>query len=482
MLRPIALVLLCLMLVAGCTPNERIDVGRRPATARPIASPSEPSREPVGRGVRWESRGTPIGFGHGLVVLGQEIGVRAFPLHCRRPCEPAFTTGLHTYDPALVRHDVAYVGTDRGVAILSLGCSGSCGPIGWLRSGDVADPSFDGYLAEPANRYVPVGIAGGHVLVQVGWDGASGSGVYLSRLAAFPLDCRHKCVPEWTSPLGAGRLPPAVAGGLVLAPRIGRVDAFPAGCARRRCAPMWTGVLYRRPDITWTETPVVAGGLAVVSTNGCVCGADSDIPRVEAFPLWCGTDGATCQPAWSIRLPWTRFNSGLVVHEGVAYVATEGTAARTGTAAVGYPVKCTGTCEPSIQLALGRVESGTAPVFADGSSFVLTRSTNRLLAFRDPCTGSCRPVAAVPLPHAGSGPFIARGSVLVAAGRDLIGYPLEPRADVWRRSWTWRAPFRIEDVRVRGRFAIVWAHNRTIELDLQILERPDDLPSRTASW
>lgn len=470
MLRPIALALVCLMLVAGCSPNERADVGRRPVTARPIASPSKPSREPLGRGVRWESRGTPVGFGHGLVVLGQEISVRAFTLHCRRPCEPAFTTGLHTYDPVLVRHDVVYVGTDRGVAIMSLGCSGSCRPIGWLRSGDVADPSFDGYLAEPANRYVPVGVAGGDVLVQVGWDGASGSGVYLSRLAAFPLYCRHTCVPEWTSPTGAGRLPPAVAGGLVLAPRIGRVDAFPVGCARRRCAPAWTGVLYRRPDITWTETPVVAGGLAVVSTKGCVCGADGDVPRIEAFPLSCGTQGATCQSAWSTTFPGTRFNSGLVVHEGVAYLVTEGIAARTDTAAaVGYSVECTGTCKPSVKLALGRVEGGTAPVFADGSSFVLTRSPNRLLAFRDPCPGSCIPVAAAPLPHAGPGPFVARGSVLVAAGRDLIAYPLEPRAHGWRRSLTWRAPFRIEGVRVRGRLAIVWAHNRTIELDLPVL-------------
>jgi hypothetical protein len=124
MRRPMALALVCLVLVAACTPNERIDAGRRPATARPIASPSVPSPEPLGRSVRWESRGTPIGFGHGLFVLGQEISVRAFPLRCRRPCEPAFTTGLHTYDPVLVRDDVAYVGTDRGVAILSLGCSG----------------------------------------------------------------------------------------------------------------------------------------------------------------------------------------------------------------------------------------------------------------------------------------------------------------------------------------------------------------------
>jgi hypothetical protein len=470
MRRPMALALVCLVLVAACTPNERIDAGRRPATARPIASPSVPSPEPLGRSVRWESRGTPIGFGHGLFVLGQEISVRAFPLRCRRPCEPAFTTGLHTYDPVLVRDDVAYVGTDRGVAILSLGCSGSCGPIGWLRFRDVADPLFDGYLAEPANRYVPVGVAGGDVLVQVGWDGAAGSGIYLSRLAAFPLGCRHTCLPEWTSPMGAGRLPPAVAGGLVLAPRIGRVDAFPARCAKRRCAPAWTGVLYRRPDITWTKTPVVAGGLAVVSTNGCVCGADSNIPRVEAFPLSCATDGATCRPAWSTAFPGTRFNSGLVVHGGVAYLVTEGTAARTGTAAaVGYPVECTGTCEPSVRLALGRVEGGTAPVFADGSSFVLTRSPNRLLAFRDPCTGSCRPVAAAPLPHVGPGPFVAGEFVLVAAGRDLIAYPLGPGADGWRRSWTWRAPFRIEGVRVRGRLAIVWAHNRTIELDLHVL-------------
>jgi hypothetical protein len=460
-----ALALLCLLLVAGCTRNAPTDLGRAHATA--IPSQLWPSREPVGSGVRWLTRGTPIGYGRGLVVLGQEIGVRAYALHCQRPCQPAFTTRLDTYDAALVRRHVAYVGTDDGVAILSLRCSGSCRPIGWLRSSAVDDPSFDRNLANPPNRYIPVGLAGGHVLVQVGWDGASGSGVYASRLEAFPLGCRHACVPAWRSPVGAGRYPPAVAGGLVLAPLIGQLDAFPAGCVSRRCTPAWTGVLYRRPSITWTETPVVAGGLAIVSTRGCVCGAEGNVPRVEAFPLSCGTEGTTCEPAWSTTFPGTRFNSGLAVHAGLAYLVIDGLAATKGSVGFGYSVDCAGRCEPTVRLDLGRAETGSVPVFAGGSTFVLTRSPNRLLAFEDACAGSCKPVVAAPLARAGLGPFVARGSVLVAVGRDLIAYPLQPRADGWRRSWTWRAPFRIEDVRVGGRFAIVSAHNWSFELDLR---------------
>ena len=463
----LALALPCFVLV-GCTANAPIDLGRAPATA--IPSLSGPSREPLGSGVRWQTRGTPIGYGHGLVVLGQEIGVRAYPLHCRRPCEPVFTTRLDTYNAALVRRHVAYVGTDHGVAILSLPCSGSCRPTGWLRSNGVADPSFDRNLANPPNSYIPVGVAGGHVLVQVGWDGASGSGVYPSRLEAFPLGCRHACVPEWRSPVGAGRYPPAVAGALVVAPRIGQLDAFPAGCASRRCTPTWTGVLYRRPSITWTETPVVAGGLAIVSTRGCVCGAEGNVPRVEAFPLSCGTDGAMCEPAWSTTFPGTRFNSGLAVHDGLAYLVIDGLAATRGSAGFGYPLDCAGRCEPTVRLDLGRAETAYAPVFAGGSAFVLTRSPHWLLAFEDACAGSCRPIVAAPLPRAGLGPFVARGSVLVAVGRDLIAYPLQPRAGGWRRSWTWHAPFRIEDVRVRGRFAIVSAHNWSLELDLRAVD------------
>jgi hypothetical protein len=465
----LALALVLLVLLSACTADVRIDPGRARTTAQPIASPSVPSRELLGPGVRWRARATPIGYGNGLVVVGDETGVRAYGLRCRRRCEPAFTTLLDTPGFALVRRHVAYVGTDHGVAILSLRCSGSCRPIGWLRSSGLADPSFDGY-ANPPNSYIPVGVAGGHVLVQVGWNGFAGSGVYGSRLEAFALGCRHACAAAWRSPIGAGRYPPAVAGGLVLAPRIGRLEAFSAGCATRRCAPTWTGVLYRRPSITWTETPVVAGGLAIASTRGCVCGAEGNVPRVEAFPLSCGTDGTTCEPAWSTTFPGTRFNSGLVVHDGLAYLVVDGLASTKASAGFGYPVDCAGRCKPTVRLDLGRAETGSGPVFAGGSAFVLTRSPNRLLAFEGACTGSCRSIVAAPLPRAGLGPFVARGAVLVAAGRDLIAYPLDPRADGWRRSWTWRAPFRIEDVRVSGRFAIVSAHNRSLELDLHALD------------
>lgn len=465
----LALALVLLVLLSACTADVRIDPGRARTTAQPIASPSVPSRELLGPGVRWQARATPIGYGNGLVVLGQDIGVRAYAVHCRRPCEPAFTTRLDTYNAALLRRHVAYVGTDQGVAILSLRCSGSCRPIGWLRSSGVPDPSFDGY-ANPQNSYIPVGVAGGHVLVQVGWNGFSGSGVYGSRLEAFPLGCRQACVAEWRSPIGAGRYPPAVAGGFVLAPRIGQLDAFSADCATRRCASTWTGVLYRRPSITWTETPVVAGGLAIVSTRGCVCGAEGNVPRVEAFPVSCGTDGTTCEPAWSTTFPGTRFNSGLAVRNGLAYLVVDGLAATGDSAGFGYPVDCAGRCEPTVRLDLGQAETGSEPVFAGGSAFVLTRSPNRLLAFEGACAGSCRPIVAAPLPRAGLGPFVARGSVLVAAGRDLIAYPLDPRANGWRHSWTWRAPFRIEDVRLLGRFAIVSAYNRSLELDLHALE------------
>jgi PQQ-like domain len=415
------------------------------------------------------TRGTPIGFGHDLVLLGEEISVRAFPRQCRRPCEPAFTTHLLTSDPALTRGDVAYVGTDRGVAILSLGCSGACRPTAWLRFHGVADLSLDRYLANPPNRYIPVGVARGAIVVQVGWDGAAGSGVYGSRLVAFALTCRHTCVPKWRSPMGVGRLPPAFAGGLVLAPQIGRIDAFPADCASRRCAPAWTGVLYRRPDITWTKTPVVVEDLAIVSTNACVCGADGNVPRVEAFPISCGTGGTTCEPRWSTEFPGTRFISAVAVHDRLAYVVADGLAGTDGSSGFGYQIDCAGWCAPSVRLDLGRAETASAPVFTGGLAFVLTRSPNRLLSFRDPCTASCRTVATAPLRHAGYGPFVARRSILVAVGRDLIAYPLEPKVGGWHPSWTWRAPFRIEGVRDRGRLAIVWGHNWTIELNLHAL-------------
>jgi hypothetical protein len=413
----LALALVLLVLLSACTADVRIDPGRARTTGQPIASPSVPSRELLGPGVRWRARATPIGYGNGLVVVGDETGVSAYGLRCRRPCEPAFTARLDTPGSALVHRHIAYVGTDHGVAILSLRCSGSCHPVGWLRSGGVAEPAFDGY-ANPPNSYIPVGVAGG----------------------------------------------------LVLAPRIGRLEAFPAGCATPRCAPAWRGVLYRRPSITWTETPVVAGGLAIASTRGCVCGAEGNVPRIEAFPLSCGTDGTTCEPAWSTTFPGTRFNSGLVVHDGLAYLVVDGLPSTKASAGLGYPVDCAGRCKPTVRLDLGRAETGSGPVFAGGSAFVLTRSPNRLLAFEGACTGSCRSIVAVPLPRAGLGPFVAPGSVLVAAGRDLIAYPLDPRADGWRRSWTWRAPFRIEDVRVRRRFAIVSAHNRSLELDLHALD------------
>jgi hypothetical protein len=154
----------------------------------------------------------------------------------------------------------------------------------------------------------------------------------------------------------------------------------------------------------------------------------------------------------------------------LAYLVTDGLAATEKSAGLGYRVDCRGACEPSVRLDLDGAESGSAPVFAHDWMFVVTRSPNRLLAFRSSCTGACRPTAVAPLSRAGRGPFVAPGSVLVAAGSRLTAYPLAPGAHGWDPLWGWDAPFRIEDVRVRGQVAIVSGHNRAIELDLAIVD------------
>ena len=294
----------------------------------------------------------------------------------------------------LVHGHEVYIGTDRGVAIVSLKCRGACEPIGWLRSDANGPRGFGSLTGGSPNSYAPRVVAGGDVIVEIGWDGAASSGVFPSSLAGYALGCRGHCQPDWTTPVEDGRqYSPAVAGDEVLAPRIGALDAFACAPSPETCGPQWTGITYPRPDITWTTTPLIVGDTVLVSTQGCVCGGDSQLPIVAAYPLTCSTGGGRCDPNWRWTFQQTRFLSDLSIHDGVVYALTQQAGGKRRTEGLGFDVDCTGSCSPVVHLVLGRGRSWGAPVFSGGMLFVPRAWPGGVLAFDASCRGVCRPLS-----------------------------------------------------------------------------------------
>jgi hypothetical protein len=96
------------------------------------------------------------------------VTIRAFKVACTNDCSPVITTRLqgNYYDVLVHGHEV-YVGTDHGVAIVSLKCRGSCEPIGWLRSDANGPPGFGSLTGGPPNSYIPRLATGGDVVVEI---------------------------------------------------------------------------------------------------------------------------------------------------------------------------------------------------------------------------------------------------------------------------------------------------------------------------
>jgi hypothetical protein len=412
----------------------------------------------------WQSRGSLLGVGHGIAFVGGDVRLRAFEVSCRRNCGPVFTSRLSTSSEVLVHGGRAFIGTGHGVAIVDLACRDSCEPVAWLLSNEVGRPHTHTLLSDPANSYEPMAVSDDVLVVQQGWDGAAGSGIFPSRLAGYTLDCAATCHPLWTTPLGNGRRPPAVAGDVLLAPRAGVLDAFTCMPSSARCSPRWSADLAGPgADATWTETPLVVGDSVIVSTDGCVGGTESGPPIVAAYPLACSF---TCEPLWRTRLHRTRFQSGVAQHDGLVYVATEGPGGARPVA-FGMQLSCNGACEPAVSLDLPRGDVWQTPLPYRGGVFLGSRTPGSLVAFDGACRGSCAPERTLELPKS-VGEVVALGrSLLVASGSDLFLVPLAPGAGRWRPSWRWRGGAVVIDrVIVDDRVALVSYPQRTIAVPL----------------
>lgn len=467
------LVLACVLL-AAC-------VGQPPAsTAPPISRsahpPSEATSSPPPRkvtdDVRWEGLGSLLGVARGLAFLGGDVSVRAYSVSCEVDCAPVFTTDLASYNDVLVHGDMVYVGTGKGVGVVSLKCRGVCTPTMWLRSHEIGQPNTHSYLSDPPNLYIPVAVQGEDVIVQLGWDGASGSGVFLSRLVAYPLTCKPGCTPGWSTPLESGRMPPTVSGDVLLAPRHGAFDAFDAfecSASSQRCTPDWTGDLYERGrGVTWTTTPIVVGNNVVVSTEGCVCGSEEGTPIVTAYQLACSMGGGTCDPRWRATLDGTRFHSDLMVNDGVVYVVTDAPGAQVRPQGLGFEADCTGACPPVARLELGRGALWRTPAVSGDLLFLPRASPGGLLVFDASCRGTCAPLRTVSLPKAVDEVIAVQNKLLVVSGSDLLLYAMPSNTGGWRPLWTWRGRGYIERVVVNGNVAVVGLHERTRVVQLPL--------------
>jgi outer membrane protein assembly factor BamB len=197
-------------------------------------------------------------------------------------------------------------------------------------------------------------------------------------LYAFPVDCGTgggRCRPLWTfrtsRPLGSSS--PAVGGGevFVAADRLYAVDA---ATGRLR----WTAPVDARTASIDSASPAVVGGTVfATSTKGVLF----------AFPVACGSGGATCSPLWVAHLPTDQPSRPVVA--GTLVVV------RDGNEVLAFPVGCaTGgaECRP---LWTGRVPGAVpVPPAVDGGLVYATSNGGTIRAFAVRCGvggAACRP-------------------------------------------------------------------------------------------
>jgi hypothetical protein len=427
--------------------------------------PTTGSQRPAADEAVWESRGSLVGVGDGLAFVSGRGSLHAMKVACTKGCEPVFTADVTTSWPVLVHGRVVYVGTGRNVAVLPTTCRGTCEPLASLRSPIPGRPGTGASTSEPPNSYRPVAVEADEVVVQYGWDGAAGTGVFPSVLAGFPRNCRGVCEPDWTTSIGSGRQPPAVAGSHLLAPRIGALDAFECSSATNRCDPAWTATLYEHPGYTSTTTPMVIGGTVLVSTQGCVCGAEGPAPVLTAYDMGC-SERVACDPHWRWSFDGTRFLSGVGADADIAYVATQAGGSRRRSQGLGFSIGCVGSCAPVVHLALGKGSSWGEPLVSGGTVFVPRRTPGGVLAFDANCRGVCRPSAIAAVRRPVNDVVTIGRKLLVSSGPDL--YLFGPPTAHWKPRWHWRGSGTFDELTVAGNVALIASHQRVRAVRLPI--------------
>jgi len=266
---------------------------------------------------------------NGLVYVGTNSGLYAFPSSCSTPCAPQWIgqPGIAVNPSPTVDGGVVYVAAYDGYVRAFDGATGAL--LWWGDVNSPIDPVF--FSATVANGIVYV------------------AGDY--GLFAFPTNCSGLCAPLWLSAMSvspngssavvdgvaylarydgfvyaidattgaklwyahvpAAPTAPAVADGtLFIGSSAGRLYAFDgAGCGAPRCYPIWTAIPQQS-----VFDPVVANGIVYVgSLNGIYTAG-----AILAYPTRCE---ALCNPLWTASVEGA-VESALSVVNGTIYAGT----------------------------------------------------------------------------------------------------------------------------------------------------------------
>ena len=161
----------------------------------------------------------------------------------------------------------------------------------------------------------------------------------------------------WTGLTGTMWSSPVVANGVVYAGSWdGKLYAFPVGCgsAGASCAPLWTGATG---DPIEFSSPAVANGVVYIGSRD---------HKLYAFAVGCGSGGASCSPLWT-GTTGDMIMSSPTVADGVVYVGSmDGKL-------YAFAVGCGSggaACSPLWTGATGAAIDRSSPAVADGVVYV----------------------------------------------------------------------------------------------------------------
>jgi outer membrane protein assembly factor BamB len=222
----------------------------------------------------------------------------------------------------------------------------------------------------------------------------------------------------WSTPsTGAAPITPPTSGDEVYV--IGTtVRAYPTTCAAMTCGPQWVG---DRGGIHEVADVAVGEHLVVIVSDD-----------VQAFPLDCGSGGASCKPTWVSR-PHSLGFFAVSVNDGVVYAQ-----AHSGIWA--FPEHCSLSCDP---LWHAHLVAFGGHLISSGGGLVVLQDENAVKVFRSSCRsdgGPCHPLWEVANSSFGSRPVFSDGRLYITRGLDEVaayparcGGPAECRPEtVWQ--------------------------------------------------
>jgi hypothetical protein len=351
-----------------------------------------------------------------------------------------------------------FVATDEGVLSIPRPCGRPCEPDGWVVRAEVVRGLGRYYRERPTNSW-QLQVLHDTLAVQVGWDGAAGSGAFDERMQLYPVDCAPGCEPTWIGRVVDTIGEPVAVNGALVVPRLDGVDVFancPGACleiARRSLVRPGHGFMF-------TTTPaVLPSGSVALTTRGCVCGADGDVP------VFAEIDPADGDLTVRARFPLTRFLSAPVVIGGAAFVGTDDMAGG-HVFGFGYDIDHVAQSRPVATLRTG---SGWGRLLITTKDLLVGTTTHGVVAFDPACRGACDPAGVWNADHGIVTQPLALGDVvLVGVGGQVVALSTEHLTP----EWTWTAPRgRVERITVAGSTLLV----STRHDDVYVVDPPRDL-------